>query len=108
MMLVTTEETMRRLRLDDDALDMDLQGMIESASDAVVRYLKSGASAFIDSNGELIPDAVVPASIKAAVILLVGVWVRDPDGSESSEWEHGYLPRPVTSLLYPFRDPAFS
>jgi hypothetical protein len=38
--------------------------------------------------------------------MMVGILARDRDGVEAKDWDHGYLPRPVTSLLYPLRDPA--
>jgi hypothetical protein len=43
-----------------------------------------------------------------ATILLTGHFYNNPDGDPEHDWEQGYLPRPVTALLYPLRDPALA
>lgn len=106
VMLVTLEEAKLRLRIDTDAADTDIELMIAGASAAVIRYLKTGATSFIGESGELIDGASVPSDVKNAALLLVGIWLRDPDGTEMKDWDQGYLPRPVTAILYPLRDPA--
>lgn len=110
VMLVTLDETKQRLRFDHDAEDDDLTSLIEGASAAVMNYLKKPQDHYVDSSGFVPVDSSgtvgVPAEVKIAVLYLVGVLARDRDGTSATDWEHGYLPRPVTSILYPLRDPA--
>lgn len=113
MMLVSVDKAKSRLRIDEPDGDADLELMIAGASQAVFRYLKKGVALFTNADGslELDDDGVVkgvPADVVNATLLLVGIWFRDPDGTESEKWEQGYLPRPVTALLYPLRDPALA
>lgn len=113
-MLVSLEETKRRLKIDTDAGDADLDLMILGASKSVMRYLKPlGCASFTDTDGSVIEDsdgiaADVPDDVKNATLMLIGIWRRDPSGVEGKDWEQGYLPRPVTSLLYPLRDPSIA
>jgi hypothetical protein len=99
--LVTTDQARQRLRLDGDYAEADIELAVCGASEAVMQYLKRGANYDPDE------DDPVPPQVQNAVILLAGMFIRDPDGVESaSNWEAGYLPRPIVSLLYPLRDPA--
>ena len=113
-MLVSLDEVKLRLKIDTDAGDPDLELMIRGASSSVMRYLKpAGCAEFCDSSGEVIEDsagvaAAVPDDVKNATLMLIGIWRRDPDGVEGKDWEQGYLPRPVTALLYPLRDPSLA
>lgn len=96
MMLVTVAQAKARLKLDVADNDPDLELMIEGASAAVLNYLKK-------------PDGyedAVPPEVQNATLVLVGIMRRDPDGVESKDWEHGYLPRAVTAFLYPLRKPT--
>jgi len=107
--LVTLDRVKKSLRVDDNDSDDILDAYILSASQAVIRYLKAQAEVLIDFDalGDSPPDTdSVPADIQAAVVLLVGYFYRDPDGDTDKAFEQGYLPRPVTALLYPLRDPA--
>lgn len=108
--LVTIERTKEALAIttaDDDHL---LNGYIEAASAAIIAYLKRQAAAVIGLNesGELPAGTEAPQIIQVATIMLVGHFYREPDGNEERDFEHGYLPRPVTALLYPLRDPALA
>ena len=114
MMLVTVEQAKERLRVTHDTEDADLTNMIEGASAAVLNYLGIDGSAFYVptnsesevSSSESDPQLVVPAEVQTATLILVGMLYRDRDGVEAKDWEHGYLPKPVTAFLYPLRDPA--
>jgi hypothetical protein len=118
MMLVTIEDAKARLRIVHDAEDLDLEMMIQQASAAVMNYLGKPldyytASEYGSSDSDSEPVSSdgtvtipVPAEVQLATLLLVGILYRDRDGTEAKEWQHGYLPWPVTSFLYPLRDPV--
>jgi hypothetical protein len=113
MMLVTLAQAKLRLRIDSDDSDGDLELMIAGASRACVRYLKTGADVFLDSAGDPHLDSNgdalgVPEDVANAVLMLVGIWRRDPDGVDSEKWAQGYLPGPVTAILYPLRIPTLA
>ncbi|HEX7138196.1 MAG TPA: head-tail connector protein [Vicinamibacterales bacterium] len=97
--LVTLEDAKQWLRIDDGALDRDLEIAIAGASASVMGYLK---------RAEPYPEDEVPADVQLATLLLVGIMIRDPDGVESAQWDDGYLPRAVKNLLYQLRDPTVS
>jgi hypothetical protein len=111
MMLVTLEQAKQHLRIDHDDEDNDLILKIHAASGAVVNYLKSGADIFLDSNGEPVYDSSdepigMPFVVKAAVLLILGFLYKDRDENAGDAYEQGFLPKPVTALLYPLRDPT--
>ncbi|MFH5773588.1 head-tail connector protein [Paracoccus sp. NGMCC 1.201697] len=93
-----------RISAEDD--DTNLAFLIEVASGAVINYLKSAADAWIGDDGEVLPDVEIPAEVQGAVVYLVGVLVRNPDNDAEGAWQQGFLPMPVTAMLYPLRDPA--
>lgn len=104
--LVSVDEVKAMQRLDGDDIDTTLMLLIPAASGAVVNYLKSGADAFIGEDGEVTDLEAVPPEVRAATVILVGHMMRNPDSDTEGAFEPGYLPRPVTALLYPLRDPA--
>jgi hypothetical protein len=57
-----------------------------------------------DSSG----DKIVRFEVEAAVLILIGHFYKDRDENADGAFEAGYLPRPVTALLYPLRDPALA
>jgi hypothetical protein len=91
---------------DDDAI---LEAYIDAASEAVVNYLGGRADIVIPGLAES-PQTEdgCPRVVEQAVILLVGFWYREPDGDAEQVFDRGYLPKPVTALLYPLRDPAIA
>lgn len=111
-MLVSVARIREALRLDDAESDTLISVYISAASRAVVRYLKGQAGTLltIDSPPNSPPDDLtgVPEDIQMATILLVGHFYRNPDADPDHDFEQGYLPRPVTALLYPLRDPAIA
>lgn len=106
VMLVDLDQVKGRL-LFNDADDEDVELAIHSASACVMNYLHVEHDNYDDSSGDVDPDAV-PFEVVQAVITLVGIWKRDPAGTEMDKWEPGYLPAPVTALLYPLRDPVLA
>jgi hypothetical protein len=107
MMFITIEEAKRHLRIDDDADVDDVELKAMAATGAVRNYLKSGADAYFDQSGVLMPDAV-PYVVKAATLLMLGYLYKDRDEDSAGAYEQGYLPKPVTALLYSLRSPAFA
>lgn len=114
MMLVTLEQAKSHLRVDFDDEDDYIELLVQSASGAVVNYLEEYAySTFLDSSGEPMYDSsgraeFVPYEVTAAVLILVGYLYRMRDNNEGGEFDRGYLPMPVTALLYPLRKPALA
>ena len=105
--LVSLTEVKSALRIDGDDEDPALVFLIESASEAVIAYLKAGAASFIE-NGDLIPDAVVPDRVKAATIYWIGVMRRNPDNDTEGAYSFGFPPLPVVAMLHQMRDPALA
>lgn len=115
--LITMADAMAQIRQTDldsngeppDAAYVSLQ--IEAASEAVLNYLKSGADAFLDTNGDVPVDTngvpIVPFAVRAATLIMFGYLYRSRDEPWDGQ-EHGYPPRPVVSLLYQLRDPALA
>lgn len=128
MMYVTLEQAKRQLEMDHDDSDSLITSYVSAASKAVKNYLKS-ASPFeierdahynpvLDSSGDPIyvidsqGDMVVAAEVQQATLLLVGFLYKDRDENGNTSigggFGEGYLPKPVTALLYPLRDPALA
>lgn len=109
--LVTLDQVKARLKVDGNVDDLNLQGLIYGASRMVLNYLNLTESAYLNSdftmdlNSDTLAYDEVPEEVQVATILLIGYLYRNPDGAESEGWEHGYLPVPVVSILYPLRTP---
>lgn len=101
--LVTLEETKLALRIDGDDYDDAIEVLIAAASEAVADYLKVSTDDLVDSGGD-----AIEARVKWATIVLVGYYLRNPDADPDEEFERGYLPKPITALLYPMRDPTLA
>lgn len=111
--LVTLQQASDHLRRSlDDGDDADLELKIEGASGAVLNYLKSASPYILDDAGNPTVGAdgepIVRPEVKSAVLLMLGYLFKDRDNDEKHEYEPGYLPRPVTALLYPLRHPALA
>jgi hypothetical protein len=108
--LVSLARVKSALRIDTNIDDELLDAYIAAASAAVVNYLKGQAEVLLDldSGGEMPSGTEVPAEIEIAAIILVGHFYKEPDGDAEGAFERGYLPKKVTALLYPLRDPAFA
>lgn len=113
-MLVTLEQARQHLRrdLDNTGPDPDLTAKIVGASEAVLAYLKSQADRFLDSSGNVFVDSaevpIVPGAVVSATLLMVGYLDVNRGSDDEGAFERGELPRPVTALLYPLRDPALA
>lgn len=103
---VTLQQVKDHLRVDTDAEDSDIGLKLLSAQSAVLAYLKVATLDALKVGSPAEYPAGAEGSITAATLLMVGYFYRDRDNDENHEWEQGYLPRPVTALLYGFRDPA--
>lgn len=125
MMLVTLEEAKDHLFIDFNTFDADISLKIKSASKMVVNYLKSRKNLYVieldqdgdpvlDSQGDVIyeldsqGDRIIGDDVKHATLILLGILYRDRDGVEAADWRPGFLPAPVTAILYPLRDPALA
>lgn len=112
VMLVSLAKASAHLRQDTDDDDADLTLKIHAASGAVINYLKAGAT-FLDSSDDVETDSFgdpigVPYEVEAAVLLLLGDLYANREPQDTDVWDRGYLPRAVTALLYPLRDPALA
>jgi hypothetical protein len=111
-MLVSLDRVKTALRVTHDNDDGMIEVLISGASKAVLRYLKGQAGDLlsIDSPPDSPPNDLddVEEDIQVAVILLVGHFYRNPDNDVEGAFERGYLPKPVTALLYPHRDPTLA
>ncbi|AXF51958.1 MAG: hypothetical protein [Caudoviricetes sp.] len=122
MMYVTLARAKQHLNMDHDLDDPLIEAYIGAASEAVKNYLKSASpyeverdsndDPVFDSSGDPIyavdssGDKIVRYSVVAATLLMVGFLYKDRDENPDSAFERGYLPKPVTALLYSLRDPA--
>jgi hypothetical protein len=111
-MLVTLDQAKAHVQVDHDEADADLELKVHAASGAVLAYLKVSADVYTDTAGDLIEDSsgvlAVPAQVQMAVLYLTGMMFKDRDGKDAALWQQGYLPAPITALLYPLRDPAIA
>lgn len=109
-MLVTLSKVKAALRIDTDADDDLLNLYISAASRAVHAYLgdQAGELLSIDSPPDSPTNDLddVDERIQAAVIFLTGHFYRSPDMNADNAFEQGYLPKPVTAILYSMRDPT--
>lgn len=122
MMYVTLERGKQHLNMDHDLDDVLISAYIAAASEAVKNYLKSASpyeverdsndDPILDSSGDPIyvvdssGDKVPKYVVQAATLLQLGFLYKDRDENADGAYDMGYLPKPVTALLYPLRTPA--
>lgn len=122
MMYVTLERAKQHLNMDHDLDDVLITAYIGAASEAVKNYLKSASpyeverdsndDPILDSSGDPTyvvdsnDDKVVRYAVQAATLLQLGFLYKDRDENAGGAYDMGYLPKPVTALLYALRDPA--
>ena len=111
-MLVSLAKTKAALRIDHTDDDATLELYIAAASRAVHAYLGSQAGELltIDSPPDSPPNDLddVDERVQAAVIFLAGHFYQSPDTNPDEAFHQGYLPKPVTAILYPMRDPSLA
>lgn len=121
-MYVTLERAKQHLNMDHDQDDVLIEAYIRASSEAVKNYLKSASpyeverdsndDPIYDSSGDPIyaqdsnGDKIVRYAVQAATLLQLGFLYKDRDENADGAYDMGYLPKPVTALLYPLRDPA--
>lgn len=112
MMLVTLEQAKSHLRVDYDFEDDLITAYVQGASGAVLNYLKVDGEEWFDSSGDPLldssGDSIVPYVIEAATLIMTHYLYRLRGDNKDNAYERGYLPMPVTALLYPHRDPALA
>lgn len=112
MMLVRLDQAKDHLRVDHNFEDYLITTYIHAASGAVLNYLKSDGSEYLDSSGDVIFDSsgksIVPSEIVAATLIMTDYLYRLRGDNQDGAYERGYLPMPITALLYPLRDPAIA
>lgn len=122
MNYVTLATAKMHLGMDHDEDDALIEIYIKSASAAVKNYLKSAlpfeverdsfGNVVLDSSGDKVlivdsqGDYIVSSDVVSATLILIGHFYKDRDNNADGAFEQGYLPKPVTALLYPLRDPA--
>lgn len=111
-MLVSLARVKQALRIDTSDDDGTLELYTSAASRAVVAYIKGQASQFIaiDSPPNSPPDDLsgVDERIATAVIIIVGILYKEPDGDQAQAFSQGNLPWMATAMLYPMRDPTLA
>jgi gp6-like head-tail connector protein len=122
MMYVTLQRAKQHLNMDHDQDDVLIEAYIGAASEAVKNYLKSASpyeverdsndDSIVDSSGDPIyvvdssGDKQVKYAVQAATLIMLGFLYKDRDENPDQAFQQGYLPKPVTALLYSLRDPA--
>lgn len=91
---LTLEDAKHHLRYDDDSNDMMLMAYIAAAEAAINRYITE------DVTAGATPD------IKVAALLLVGYYDYNRNMDKDMPSDGNYLPAPVRSLLWPYRQPS--
>ncbi|KRS17528.1 head-tail connector protein [Roseovarius indicus] len=105
--LVQLEETKLALRVWHDDDDIDLSGIIEAASEAVIDYLDTRAESYLtfDSGGDIASESSVPEKIKRAT-MIVCQHLYEPD--DDAKMGPGGLPHRAEMLLYRLADPPLA
>ncbi len=106
--LVTLDFVKSVLAVDFDDDDTFLEALIETASAAVLKYLKIDEDDVTPVTGGGFDETQVPIQAKTATAMLVGYYYRNRDHDPDGDFERGYLPKPVTAILYPLRDPTLA
>ena len=96
MQWITLDEVKHHLRYDDDANDAALTMYIAAAESAINRYINTD-----------VPESGT-GDIKTAALMLVGYFDDNRNADKDTPTNGNYLPQPVVSLLYPYRQPVIT
>ena len=109
-MLVTLEEAKAHLQMDHDLDDPLIEIYIKASSEGVINYLDGNSPYLLDEDGKETTE--VKYIVKAATLIMVGELYKNreanQDGAMPAGFGYGYLPLPVTRLLYPLRTPSMA
>lgn len=94
MSIVDLDTLKDHLRYDDDSNDMMLQGYLDAADSVVLNYITDKF------------ETEYPKAIHQAILLLCGYWDQYRNVEKDAPVNANYLPMPVQSLLYPYRQPT--
>lgn len=97
--LVTLDEVKAHLRIDDDDFNGALQLLIGAASELVLDFMQAAPGQFVDVQ-------TVPRQVKVAVMVLVGIYSRNPDDLGAGAFEDGRLPPVIRASLRGLRRPV--
>lgn len=96
MQWITLDEVKHHLRYDDDANDAALTMYIAAAESAINRYINTD-----------VPESGT-GDIKVAALMLIGYFDENRNADKDTPTNGNYLPQPVVSLLYPYRQPVIT
>lgn len=117
--IIDLDQAKAQANIDHDANDDEIESeLIPAACAAVQNYLKSTSiyqpevdsfgDAVTDSNGDTVYTTdILPEVVQATKMMFAYLW-RHRDDNENESFDRGYLPKPVTAILYPIRDPALA
>jgi hypothetical protein len=118
MALITTDQALLQIRGGDEIDEDELQEVVDAACAMVLNYLKSASpyvaeldsagDPVVDSNGDPVYTTTVRPEVQHATKMLVGYLWRNRDENADDAFDRGYLPKPVTAILYPLRSPALA
>lgn len=118
--LITLAQAKAHLRRDHSLDDDDITLKIEAASAAILQYVGDNQYRILDTGGDVLAfdtsteqaDLRMLHVCQQATKLLLTHWDKNRDGTGGEAVEasagYGYLPLPVVSLLYPYRDPTIA
>ncbi len=104
-MLVTLQQAKDHLRVDDDALDDDILLKISQVSYLCKNFVKVEQSAYLDEYNNPLD---VPPYLSAACLVWLGILFKHRDGQQDENLDFGYIPKAVSNILWPFRNPTYA
>jgi hypothetical protein len=115
---IDVEQAKSQIRGYEEIDDTELEEMVLAASAIVRNYLKE-TSAYepeldsndlpvLDSAGDVVYTTTVRVEVQMATKSLTAYMWRNRDENADGAFEQGYLPKPVTSILFPLRHPALA
>ena len=115
---IDVDQAKAQIRGYEESDDTELEEMVLGASAMVRNYLKSTSAydpeldsnddPLLDSSGDVVYTTTVRVEVQMATKMLTAMLWRNRDENGENLFDRGYLPMPVTAILYPLRDPALS